>query len=338
MRLPGKGVRILAILALACVCAVLALVITWHLVSSPYKGFSSAEVFVYIPKGTSVPQIGRLLGEAGVIAHPRLFGWYVRLLYPTSSLKAGEYRFDRASSIQAVADKLLKGQVYVVKVTVPEGFSRTEVVDLLVRSGIGNTDALLKATQDTAAIAQLDRQAPDLEGYLFPETYFFSRRVPEKEVVRTMVSGFLRIWTPERQQKARELNMTVREVLTLASLVEKETALPTERQLVSAVFHNRLLKNIPLASDPTIIYGVKQIKDYDGVINKSDLRLDSPYNTYLYSGLPPGPIASPGLAAIDAALDPAKVDFLFFVSRNDGSHLFTVDYRDHMRGVQQYQR
>ncbi|RPJ57610.1 MAG: endolytic transglycosylase MltG [Acidobacteria bacterium] len=334
----GKAVTVLALLTLVVGAGLLGLYQVSRLLSAPYKGFSGPEVFVDIPKGTSIPQIGRVLHRAGVVSHPRLFAWFVRLSYPTSSMKAGEYRFDRASSLRDVAAKLAKGEVYFIKVTVPEGFSRTDIVDLLVRSGIGTNEGLLTETRDTKTIAHLDNRASDLEGYLFPDTYFFSRRVSEKEVAERMVSRFLGIWTEERQKKARELNMTPREVLTLASLIEKETALPTERQLVSAVFHNRLKKNIALGSDPTVIYSVKLVKDYDGVINQSDLKLDSPYNTYLYYGLPPGPIASPGLASIDAALDPAEVDYLYFVSRNDGSHLFTVDYREHQRGVQQYQR
>ncbi len=334
----GRAVRILALLTLVVAAGLVGFFLVSRLVFTPYKGFSGPETFVDIPKGTSVPEIARILNRAGVVSHPRLFAWYVRVSYPSSSMKAGEYRFDRASSMPDVARKLSKGEIYVVKVTIPEGFGRTDIVDLLIRSGIGTREGLMTATRDTRAIARLDNRATDLEGYLFPDTYFFSRRVSEKEVVDRMVSRFLRIWTPDRQQKARELDMTPREVVTLASLIEKETALPTERPLVSAVFHNRLKKNIALGSDPTVIYSVRLQKDYDGVINQSDLKLDSPYNTYLYGGLPPGPIASPGLASIDAALEPAHVNFLYFVSRNDGSHLFTENYQAHRRAVRQYQR
>lgn len=334
----GTGVRILVLLTLVVIAGLAALFVASRLVSTPYKSFSGNEAFVDIPKGTSVPEIGRILGRAGVISHPRLFAWFVRLSYPTSSLKAGEYRFDRAVSMRDVARKLAQGEVYVIKVTIPEGFSRADIVDLLVRSGIGTTEGFLTATRDPGPIAKLDNRATDLEGYLFPDTYYLSRHVSEKEVVARMVSRFLRIWTPERQKKAQELNMMPREVVTLASIIEKETALPTERPLVSAVFHNRLRKNIPLGSDPTVIYSVKLVKNYDGNIHQSDLKLDSPYNTYLYYGLPPGPIASPGLASIDAALEPADVNYLYFVSKNDGSHLFTANYQDHLRGVRQYQR
>jgi UPF0755 protein len=157
-------------------------------------------------------------------------------------------------------------------------------------------------------------------------------------VILSMISNLRKLWTQEKADQARELDLTLREVLTLASLIEKESGLESERNLVSAVFHNRLKIGMKLASDPTVIYAVKRIKEYDGIIHRSDLQLDSPYNTYLYPGLPPGPIANPGLASIKAALHPADVDFLYFVSKNDGSHFFSRHFRDHNRAVQQYQR
>ena len=153
-----------------------------------------------------------------------------------------------------------------------------------------------------------------------------------------MIESFRQTWTPEHSRRARELQLSIREVVTLASLIEKETALDQERPLVSAVFHNRLQQNLKLACDPTVIYAVKQVKEFDGIIHQSDLDLDSPYNTYLYPGLPPGPIANPGLESIEAALYPAQVDYLYFVSTNDGSHYFSNNYRDHNRAVRQYQR
>lgn len=334
-RLGRIGISLAALLLVALLASALWI---FHLVSQPYKGFPDRELLVTIPKGTSVPGIGRTLHRAGVIRHPVLFNWYVRIRYPNSSLKAGEYMFDRPYSLQEVSVKLLSGEVYARRVTVPEGLNRSEIVELLVKSGMGSREGFEKATGDPQLIFHLDPLAENLEGYLFPNTFFFSSGTREKEIVKTLVSEFLKCWTPERQKMASELNMSVREVVTLASIVEKETALPVERPLVSAVFHNRLRRNMPLASDPTIIYGVKLIKEYDGVINQSDLKLDSPYNTYVYNGLPPGPIASPGLASIDAALQPADVNYLFFVSRNDGSHLFSEAYRDHARAVQKYQR
>ncbi len=153
-----------------------------------------------------------------------------------------------------------------------------------------------------------------------------------------MVRTFRRLWTAERSRRAREIDLSMREVITLASLIEKETGLARERPLVSAVFQNRLRRNVRLACDPTVIYAVKRVKEYDGVINQSDLNLDSPYNTYLYPGLPPGPISNPGMESIDAALYPADVNYLYFVSTNDGSHFFSSNYRNHRQAVRQYQR
>jgi UPF0755 protein len=253
-------------------------------------------------------------------------------------LKAGEYHFTHPISTLEVFEKLRKGEVYRVRVTVPEGLSRQEIVMLLSSNGFGPPDRLRQATAARDLIRSLDTAAEDLEGYLFPDTYFFARRATPKEIARTMVSGFTRVWTEGRQERARELGLSVREVVTLASLIEEETGASSERPLVSAVFHNRLRRNIPLACDPTVVYGVKRAKPYDGVINRSDLELDSPYNTYLRAGLPPGPICNPGSASIDAALYPASVDYLYFVSKNDGTHVFSSDYASHQSAVRRYQR
>jgi UPF0755 protein len=334
----GHWGRLLIALSLTLAAAVLMMVGLARWIAAPYKGFPGREATVVVPRGASVPHISRLLQQAGVIRTPRIFEWYVRALRSSSSLKAGEYRFEGPVSLRDVAHKLLRGEVYLHRVTLPEGLCRTEIVAALVQHQAGAFQELDRATRDVRPISKLDPAATDLEGYLFPDTYFFSKATSPEELVRTMVGRFLKIWTPERQKRAAELNMTVREVVTLASLIEKETGRASERPLVSAVFHNRLRRSIPLGSDPTVIYGVKLVKSYDGVIHQSDLRLDSPYNTYLNYGLPPGPIASPGLASIDAALYPAEVEYLYFVSRNDGSHVFSVEYQDHMRAVRKYQR
>jgi UPF0755 protein len=330
----GRLMIVLAFLLLAGVVALLALS---RILYSPYKGFEGPETFVEIPRGSSVPEIGSLLERSGVIRSSTLFTWYVRFR-PGASLKAGEYRFDRPSSMTEVADKLLRGEVYVTRVTIPEGYSRTDIIDYLVAQGISSREDLDQATRNTRPISDLDTDSNDLEGYLFPETYFFSRRATADEVVGAMVSNFRRVWTTERQARAAELRMGLREVVTLASIIEKETGVADERPLVAAVFHNRLRDNIRLGSDPTVIYAAKLENRWDGIIHQSDLRAESPYNTYLVYGLPPGPIASPGLASIDAALQPAEVDYLYFVSRNDGTHLFSVNYADHVRAVNKYQR
>lgn len=310
----------------------------WIQLSTPYRGYTGSERFVLIPRGSSVARIGEILEEHGVVCSARLFTGSVRFHPASPTLKAGEYRFDKPLSLLEVLDILSSGRVYHHRVTILEGLSLEEIASLLDTLPWATRERIEQALRDPEPIIDLDPQAPDLEGYLFPETYHLTRDTTEEGVVAHLVRQFRRHWTPERQERARQINLTLREVVTLASLIEKETARPEERPLVSAVFHNRLARNIPLACDPTVIYAVKQVKTFRGVIYRSDLQLDSPYNTYLYPGLPPGPIANPGLASLDAALYPADVDYLFFVSRNDGTHVFSTDYRDHQRFVNRYQR
>jgi UPF0755 protein len=240
--------------------------------------------------------------------------------------------------LQEVVETIAAGRVFYHRVTVPEGLGMKEIAQIFVEAKFGSLPRFLSVMQNGDLVADLDDEASDLEGYLFPETYFLTTGSSESEIIELMLGNFRQFWTSENQRRAKELGMTVREVVTLASLIEKETGLGQERPLVSSVFHNRLRMNMKLACDPTVIYAVQRVKPYDGVIHQSDLQLDSPYNTYLYPGLPPGPIANPGRLAIEAALFPAESDYLYFVSRNDGSHVFSKGYRDHARAVRKYQR
>lgn len=304
----------------------------------PYRAYSGKEQLVLIPRATPIAQIGRLLQAKGVVSSASLFTSYVRLRYRGRSLKAGEYRFSGEMNLASVAGKIARGDVYYHRITIPEGLAAEEIISIFVRRGFGDTLRFRETVRDQQLIRDLDSEAENLEGYLFPSTYFLTRGATEPEIVATLVRNFRKRWTRERQQRVRALGFTLRQALTLASLIEKETGLDHERPLVSAVFHNRLRKNLKLACDPTVIYAVKLERPYDGVIHQSDLAINSPYNTYLYPGLPPGPIANPGLESIDAALHPAPVDYLYFVSQNDGSHIFSERYRDHHRAVRQYQR
>ena len=304
----------------------------------PYQGYPDSHRIITIPLGQTTSQIAYDLETQGVIRSSSLFRWYVRLGYAASSLKAGEYQFQNAVTLPSVVNKIQQGLVHHYKVTIREGMTVSEIGKQLEQEGFGTAELYEEEVQQTASIADLDSVAEDLEGYLFPETYLVTRSMTESEIVGAMVRNFRRMWTAERSRRAREIDLTMREVITLASLIEKETGLARERPLVSAVFQNRLHRNLKLACDPTVIYAVKRVKEYDGVINQSDLNLDSPYNTYLYPGLPPGPISNPGVESIDAALYPADVNYLYFVSTNDGGHFFSSDYRTHNRAVQQYQR
>ncbi len=307
-------------------------------IREPFKGFLEPEVRVIVNSGATVNEIGRLLEREGVIASARLFRIYVLLNHLSTRLQAGEYQFSEVASLEEVVDTIVAGHVHYHRVTIPEGLEIPLIASIFAEAGFGTVSQLLTAMNDISAISDLDPLAEDLEGYLFPDTYFLTSGMTERKIVFLMLENFRQFWTPEKQQRAKDLNMTLREIVTLASLIEKETALEGERPLVSAVFHNRLRKNMKLACDPTVIYAVKRVKQYDGVINLSDLGLDSPYNTYLYPGLPPGPIANPGRMALEAALYPADSDYLYFVSRNDGSHFFSVHYQDHAQAVRRYQR
>ncbi len=305
---------------------------------TPFKAYLAAELVFEIPRGEPVAQTARRLEEQGVVASALLLRTALWLQGSEASIKAGTYRFDRPLSLPEVLHKLTSGDVAYQRVTIPEGYDLAQIMALLVEAGLGSVPGYAAAIRRTASIQDLDPLATDLEGYLLPDTYHFDFHSSEEAVLARMLANFRAFWDAGRSERARRLGMTVREVVTLASLVEKETGTPSERPLVSAVFHNRLRLGMKLMCDPTVIYAVRAVKDYDGIIHQSDLRLDSPYNTYLYAGLPPGPICNPGRAALDAALQPAETDYLYFVSRNDGTHHFSAGYDQHRRAVNRYQR
>ncbi len=311
---------------------------TVSFVNRPFRGYPGHEKFVTIPKGASVTAIARQMQSEGVVRSAPLFAWYVRFLSQSPALKAGEYRFDRPLTMRELASKLTRGEIYYHRLTVPEGRDSFDILAQLVEQKRAQASAMRDVLNDPAPIKDLDPEADNLEGYLFPDTYLFPRTATERDIALAMVGNFRKLWNRERQERAAQLHLTVRQVVTLASLIEKEAKVAAERPLISAVFHNRLRLNMRLECDPTVIYAVKRVKDYDGVINQSDLQLDSPYNTYQYAGLPPGPICNPGLDSIDAALYPADVDYLYFVARNDGTHVFSKSYAAHRRAVREYQR
>jgi UPF0755 protein len=225
----------------------------------------------------------------------------------------------------------------VINVTFPEGLTALEMSKIFESHRLGPASAFVDAARQPAAIHDVDPAARDLEGYLFPETYAIPRKIDASKLVTQMVSAFERALTPQMREAAAARQLTVRQLVTLASIVEKETAKAEERPLVAAVYVNRLRLGMPLQCDPTVIYALTRAGRYDGNLHKVDLSYDSPYNTYRYPGLPPGPIASPGRAALEAAAQPADVDYLYFVSRNDGSHEFARTLAEHNRNVLKYQ-
>ena len=299
---------------------------------------SSGEAQIFVSRGQSAREIAGMLEKGGVISSARLFRWYLRYLGDGYFLQTGEYRFQGPLNVIQVVEKLHRGEVHRYKITLPEGLSLAEVAERLESEGFGKKDKFLQLAAEPSLISDLDPEAEDLEGYLYPETYYFTFDADEEEILRTLTNAFRTLWTVQRQRQSEELGLSLRQTLSLASLIEKEAALAAERPLISAVFHNRLQRNMRLECDPTVIYAVQRVKKFDGIIHQSDLELDSPYNTYKYAGLPPGPIANPGRDSIDAALHPAPVKHLYFVARNDGSHFFSSNYRDHHRAVLAYQR
>jgi UPF0755 protein len=327
--------------------AVLALIVAagagvagWMLYSrtqEPFRGYTAGEQFVEVTQGQGSRAIGRRLVETGVVRDELTFRVALLLSGRARELKAGEYRFDQPMTAIEVIDRIAKGDVYKRLLTFAEGLTITEMAEVFDERGFGSAADFVRAAGDPSPIRDLDPAAPDLEGYLFPETYSLPRTASAAEVVKQMVGFFRDRFDAELRAKSAAEGLSIREVVTLASLVEKETAEPSERPLVAAVYRNRLEKHMPMQADPTVIYAMQKAGKYNGNIRRDDLQIDSPYNTYRYPGLPPGPIASPGLAALQAAVRPADVKYLYFVSRNDGTHAFAETLTEHNRNVATFQ-
>lgn len=291
------------------------------------------ELMVEIPKGAGTRGIAALLAEKGVIASP----WHflaARALRPTARLQAGEYSFAKAASVWQVFDRLVRGDVRLYELRVPEGHNLFEIAEEVEKLGWVSKEGFRVAASDPSLIRDLDPQARNLEGYLFPSTYRLTRRATAAQICKLMTDQFRAVWKKLGSERAPH------EVVTLASLVEKETGQGSERPMVAAVYQNRLDKGIKLECDPTTIYAALLDNRYRGKIYRSDLDSKHPYNTYQHPGLPPGPIANPGEASLRAAIQPAQTDFLFFVAKPDGSggHNFSETLRDHSRAVAEYRR
>ncbi|MEW6614355.1 MAG: endolytic transglycosylase MltG [Thermodesulfobacteriota bacterium] len=289
---------------------------------------------VYIHPGATFTEAAELLKQEGIIKDIRGFSLLVRFHQAAKRIKPGEYSLNTAMVPLEILDILVKGKVVEHFVTIPEGYNIYQVADLLDSLELANSESFLEKCFDPSFISSLGIEGDSLEGYLFPDTYSMPRYIGESNILKMMVSRFKRVYTSRYDGRAKQLGFTMKKVVTLASIIEKETGKPSERPLISAVFHNRLKKGIKLQSDPTVIYG---IANFDGNITKRHLKRRSPYNTYLHYKLPPGPIANPGEDSIRAALFPAKVGYLYFVSKNDGTHCFSSSLREHNVAVWKYQ-
>ncbi len=290
----------------------------------------SGEKFVLLRPGSSARAIAHKLKSEGIIRDDHAF----LLLHAAKlrSLKAGEYRFDHRANALAVYDRLARGDIYVHTVAVPEGYNMFDIANAIELAGLGSKQDFLKIASDPSLIRDLDPQAPSLEGYLFPDTYEFTRTQSLHDIALAMTKRF------RQEAKAIGLTSDYHRVVTMASIVEKETAAPEERPLVAGVYYNRIAKHMGLDADPSVVYASLLAGRYTGVIHASDLQLDSQYNTYKFAGMPPGPIANPGRTALQAAMHPAETDYLYFVSDNQGHHRFAKTLEEHSRNVASYRK
>jgi len=294
-----------------------------------------AEVLFHVERGDPLRAVARKLEEAGLVRDARATSWLARLRGLSGDLQAGEYRLSPADPPARILERIAGGEVATWEVVIPPGLTAREIGARLAERELVDPAAFAVAVADPELARALDVPAPELEGYLYPETYRLARGLGAEEVARILVDEFHEAWR-EVEPGARERGLSMHEVVTLASIVEKETGAPEERPLIASVFANRLERGMRLESDPTTIYG---IPDFDGNLRRRDLEDPAnPYNTYRHAGLPPGPIASPGLPALRAVVEPAESDYLFFVSRNDGTHVFSKTYREHVNAVDRYQR
>ena len=305
----------------------------WRGMHEPYRAFAGEEVFVELPQGARTADIATLLADAGVVRNAVTFRLAVRMAKADRKLKAGEYRFLEAATPDQVIARLTRGDTYTRALTFPEGLNLFEMAQVFEKSGMGPADDFVRAANTVSLISDIDPDAGTLEGYLFPRTYSLPRRAGADGLVRAMVKEFRKALGTE----PLPAGVTVRELVTLASIVEKETAQRAERAEVAGVYANRLRIHMALQCDPTVIYALILRGKWDGNIRKDDLSIDSPYNTYRYPGLPPGPIASPGKASLAAARHPATSKYLYFVSRNDGTHVFAETLAQHNKNVHEFQ-
>jgi UPF0755 protein len=299
---------------------------------------ASLTKLIYIKKGTNLKRVSEILEKEGIIKNRHFFILLATALGKKAKLKAGEYEFHTRMLPFDVLNILVEGQVKRHLVTIPEGYTLSQIAQLLEDLNLVEKKEFLQKASSSVFINALELPqfaGPNLEGYLFPDTYHLFKEMDPEEVIRMMVHQFKKVFGPDLAHRASELGISEREAVILASIIEKETPLPEERPLISAVFHNRLKRKIPLQSDPTVIYG---IKNFNGNLTKEHLMKPTPYNTYLMVGLPPTPICNPGKESLLAAVHPAPVSYLYFVSKNDGSHFFAYDFEEHNRAVWKYQK
>ena len=327
-RRAGRLVLLLVLLA-AAVAAYLA----WRLQHPPVPGRPEPVVTMYFPPGTATAAIFRRLAAEHVVPDARLAELYYRVHRSATPLQAGEYQFSRPMPIDDVINRLSRGDVVRHGIVVPEGLTAEETFQLFCDRGIGGPAAFRDALRETELLPGVTSGTNDLEGFLFPETYVVTRSTPARHIVDLMVEQFRRHFTPELKDRAQNLGLTVRQAVTLASIVEKETSLKSEASVIAGVYLNRLKRGMRLQADPTVAYALKRDGRWKGSVYRSDYAYESPFNTYLYGGLPPGPICNPGFTALRAAVTPARTDYLYFVADASGGHTFSRTFEEHVHAI-----
>ena len=328
-RLRRSRLPALALVATAGILAGL-----WFLGSAADPRAGEEVVTVYIPRGAPFAQVVNLLEQNGLVRSRLLFRVMGYVSNAPQRIKAGEYELTRAMTPAEILRKLVDGEVKKHPIVVPEGFTLRKIAARLAAEGLAGEKEFLRLARDGTVLASLGIPGPSAEGFLFPDTYSFDRGMDAAAILQKMAGQFRTKVTAQMIDEAKAQGFTLLQWVTLASIIEKETGLKSEMPLVAAVFRNRLKRKMPLQSDPTVIYG---IEDFDGNLTRRHLERQNPYNSYLNRGLPPGPICSPGLDALQAALNPAPVHYLYFVSRNDGSHQFSETLPEHSRAVRKFQ-
>ena len=294
---------------------------------------NSKKVVVILP-GQNLSTIANYLNNTGIIKNPVKFKLLARIKGCDKKIKAGEYLLSSSMPPIKILETIASGKVRLYKITIPEGYNLKQIASIISRAKLGTKEDFLKAATDSSFVYKQGINAETFEGYLFPETYYFPKNITPEKIITTMVERFRSIFNRKWEKRAKDLNLSIHQVVTLASIIEKETGVSFERPVISSVFHNRLKKRMRLESDPTVIYG---LKNFDGNITRKHLATQTPYNTYTIKGLPLGPIANPGSKAIEAALYPADTDFLYFVSKKDRTHKFSANIKNHNKAVRRYQ-
>lgn len=299
----------------------------------PSETKKEQQIFIIKP-GQKFNTTLQRLTSSGIIKNPVKFSLLARIYRYDKRIKAGEYLLSPSMSPKEIIGIIVAGKIRLHRITIPEGYNLQQTAQVIAESGFATKKEFLKSATDTQQVHEMGINAKTFEGYLFPDTYYFSKDLTPEKIISAMVKRFWSVFGPEWKKKAESIGMSIHQVVTLASIIEKETGIPSERPIISSVFHNRLKLGMRMESDPTVIYG---IENFNGNLTKKDLLTPTPYNTYIIKGLPPGPIASMGKSALKAALYPSDTQFMYFVSKGDKTHKFSISIKDHRKAVRKYQ-